>query len=76
MRANKRFVQAGENTRGQGREGSFKVKQHSMGFLVTRATLSSALNPVIRSPRSQAVLTVCMGCALDEVRGVKQYITG
>ncbi len=57
MRANKRFVQGGENTRGQGREGSLKVKQHPMGFLVARTTLLLALNPLIRSPISQAVLT-------------------
>ncbi len=32
MRANKRFVQREENTRGQGSEGSLYVKQHSVGF--------------------------------------------
>ncbi len=48
-----------------------------MPFLVARATLSSALNPVFRrSHRSRAVLTVWVGCALNEVRDVKEYVTG
>ncbi len=37
----------------------------------------SALNPVFkRSPRSRIELTVGMGCALGEVRDVKEYATG
>ncbi len=46
MRANKRFVQGEESSRGQGREGSLKVKKHSTGFFgcsgnVTVGTKSS-----------------------------------
>ncbi len=51
--------------------------EYSTGFLVARATLSSTLNSVFRrSHRSRTVLTVRLGCALNEVRDVKEYVTG
>ncbi len=55
----------------------FRKKKHSTGYLVARATFSSAHNAVFRrSPRSQAELTVWMGCVLGEVRDVKEYVAG
>ncbi len=48
-----------------------------MEFLVARANLSLALNPVFRrSPRSQTVLTARMDYALDEAWDFKEYVTG
>ncbi len=33
MWPDKRFIQVEKNIRGKGREGSFQVKQHPMGFI-------------------------------------------
>ncbi len=66
-----------ENAGGSGHEGSFKVKNIPLVFLVARVTLSSAINPIFsKSQRSRTVTIICIGWALGEVLDDETYATG